>query len=1179
MTVTRDFQEPARSRPDLVIGREEPFTAARARLARGGSVLLHGPAGIGKSTVLRSLAAEYATAARTVLRCSATESESHLPFLALADLLGLVVDEVYDKLPAAQRTALESALTGRGESTLQRDGLALRLAVLSALRALAAEGPVLVVADDLQWLDPASAELLGFAARRLGDTPVRMLCAARTQDQEYDRHLRAAPPDTLAVRLGPLSRTQVAALLDHRGYTGLPRSTVREIHRTSGGNPLFALELGRALAESPTPPRPGEPLPVPTSLRALVLNRLEMLSPEARRTLLVASAGARPTLALLHAAGRRDAEAETARAAELGLLATEPEGPAVRFAHPLISAALYAEAPAQERRAAHAALSTAASDPIERARHLALATTGTDPQVAAALAEAAALARDRGAPSVAASLGLLAARHTPTDPDDNPPGPASGGVGAPAGVGLELEGSREGVEAPGAGLEAPGAGLTEPGTSLAEPRAGLTEPGTGLNEPQAGPEESRAGLVGHGPSLEEPRAGLNEPQAGVAEPRAGSERPRAGLASPQPGLGAHAGPEEPRPGPEEPQAGPAEPHAGAAEPQPRHAEPRPGLEERRTGRKEPLTGPEEPQAGPAEPRPGLESPRPGPEAQAGSVEPRGGRAEPHAGPDGARSGPEAPQPVPNRQPPLSAESLRLQAAEDAITAGELDLARDIAREVLSRSTVPADRVRSWITVIETAGHAMTEVDAVFPQALADAGDDPKLLALIHYQLTWRALLVDGDFDRAREEAAYSAELAARGGDRYTELMALAFQAQIETLMGHADAPMTIKRALKEPQDPRVACHHNGAGYARFRWLVMSDQLSEARATVTGLLREVRRRGSVESEVHFLRGLAETELRTGHCARALDLARESLRMARDTGIGEVASAVLTSLAEASGGDVDRALALAREALEHAEEDGDQMYVSRALAALGHAQLVAGDAPAAVTSLRRVRELELGLGITDPARGRWQGDLAEALVRIGETDEAQDIVDVTREHALRLGRESVLAVLDRAEALVQAARGDHERAVGRLTSVQDRLAKLGYGLEEARAAFALATLRARRTGRAPVSDREGAASYDEAARLFRRCRALPWLSQVEAAASAPPADPEPAPAAALDALEALASMERQVAALVMEGATNREIAARLFISVKTVEATLTRVYRKLGIRSRVDIVRLAAGRSAR
>ncbi|MET9440422.1 AAA family ATPase [Streptomyces sp. NPDC006610] len=938
MTVRRDFQEPARCRPDLVIGRDELFTAARDQLGRGGSVLLHGPAGIGKSTVLRSLTADYARAARTVLRCSATESESHLPFLALADLLGQVLHRVSDKLPAAQSTALESALTGRGESTLQRDGLALRLAVLSALRALAVDGPVLVVADDVQWLDSASAELLGFAARRLGDTPVQLLAAVRTDGQEYDRHLRAAPPDTLAVRLGALSRAQVSALLENRGYTGLPRSTVRDIHRTSGGNPLFALELGRALAENPTPPRPGEPLPVPTSLRALVLSRLEMLSAEARHTLLVASAGARPTLALLRAAGRENAEAETARAAELGLLATEPEGPAVRFAHPLISAALYAEAPAHERRAAHAALSTAASDPIERARHLALATAGTDPGVAARLAGAAALARDRGAPSVAASLMLLSARHTPAN-------------GAP------------------------------------------------------GPDERR-----------------------------------------------------------------------------------------------------------------------------------------------------------------------LQAAEDAIMAGEVDLARDIAREVLTRATVPADRVRAWMVVIEAAGQALGEVDAVFPQVLADAGDDPRLLALVHYQLAWRALVVEGDFAEGREEAAHAAELAARGGDRRTELLALAFQAQAETLMGHPDAPATIKRALKEPQDPQVACHHNGAGSTRLRWLLMGDQLSEARSTVTALLREVRRRGMVESEVHFLRMLAEAELRSGHCGRALDLSRESLRLARDSGIGEVASAVLTSLAEASGGDVQRGLALAEEAVRHAEDDGDQIYMSRALAALGYVQLVAGDAPGTVRSLRRVRELEHGLGVTDPARGRWHGDLAEALVLIGEPDEARDLIEVTREQALRLGRESTLAVLDRGEALLRAARGEHDAACAQLTSVQDRLAKLGCGLEEARTAFALARLRTRRPG--PTS-------YDEAARLFRRCRALPWLRQVDAAiasGAAEPAVPAPAPVVP-DALEGLASMERQVAALVMEGATNREIAGRLFISVKTVEATLTRVYRKLGIRSRVDIVRLAAARHAR
>ncbi|MFF6779843.1 AAA family ATPase [Streptomyces sp. NPDC012510] len=946
----REFKEPGRPRPDLVIGREELFARAREQLVRGGSVLVHGSAGIGKSTVLRALAAEYDESARTVLRCSATESESHLPFLALTDLLGLVVDEVSDQLPAPQRTALESALTGRGESTLQRDGLALRLAVLSTLRALAAKGPVLIVADDLQWLDPASVELLGFAARRLGEMPVRMLCAVRTStdphDHEQDRYLRASPPGTLALRVDPLSRAHVAELLENRGYTGLPRSTVRDIHHTSGGNPLFALELGRALADSATPPRPGEPLPVPTSLRTLVLNRLDMLPTEARHTLLVASAGARPTLALLRAAGRENAEAETAQAVELGLLAPEREGPGVRFAHPLVSAALYAEATAQERRAAHAALSTSAVDPIERARHLALATTGTDPEVAGRLGEAAAVARDRGAPSVAAELGLLAARHTPGDAT-------------------------------------------------------------------------------------------------------------------------------------------------------------PGPDER-----------------------------------------------------------------------------RLQAAEDALTAGENDLARDIAREVLDRATEPAERVRAWMVVIEAAGQSIAEVDAAYPQALADAGDDPRLLALVRYQLAWRALVIDGDFAEGREEAAHAAVLAAKAGDRRTELLALAFQAQVETLMGHPDAPVTIKRALKEPQDPQLACHHNGAGATRFRWLLMSDQFAEARATAISLLREVRRRGMVESEVHYVRFLAEIELRTGHCGRALDLAREGYGLARDSGIGEGASAMLTSFAEAAGGDVERAQALAREAAEHAEQDGDLMYLSRALGALGHAQLVAGDAAGAVGSLRRVRELEDGLGVTDPARGRWHGDLAEALVRVGESAEAQDVIDVTRRQALRLGRESVLAVLDRAEALVRAARGEQDAAVRQLTSAQDRLARLGYGLEEARAAFALAGLRAHPqahgVARPGGTSAPGPAAYDEAARLFRRCRALPWLRQVEQATVAPAPPPQPVIApSALDALAVLAATERQVAELVMEGATNREIAGRLYISVKTVEATLTRVYRKLGIRSRVDIVRLAAG----
>jgi DNA-binding CsgD family transcriptional regulator len=980
VTVPYEVQDLADHRSDhtneQVIGQRELFAAARRRLAQGGGVLLHGPAGIGKSTALRALTAEYAGKARTVLRCSATESESHLPFLAIADLLGPVLPRVADRLPDTQRSALEAALTGHGEVTLRPDGhhgLALRLAVLAAFRALASDGPVLVVADDLQWLDRASTELLGFAARRVNGTRVRMLGALRTGTPggpDVNECLRGLPHESEALRVAPLDRAQISALLARRGHRSLPRSTVRAIGAASAGNPMFALELGRALAESPTPPQPGEPLPVPTSLRALLLGRLDRLPAETRRTLLVAAAGARPTLALLQAAGRTDAEADVARACALGVLVAGPENHTLRFTHPLVPSALYAAADGPERRAVHAALSRVAPDPIDRARHLALATPGADPEVAARLSEAAGLARDRGAPSVAASLGLLAARHTPQDAACSP------------------------------------------------------------------------------------------------------------------------------------------------------------------------------------------------------------------------------------------DAYRLRAAEDALIAGETDLARDIAQDVLGRATGAAERVRAWMVVIDAAGQAMTEVDAVFPQALADAGDDPRLLGLVHHQLAWQALLVEGDSGRAHQEAARAARLAAAGGDRRTELLSLAFQAHMEVLRGHPDAPATIARALEAPQDDALACDHNGAGAVHCRWMMMGDRLDEARSTVTALLRGARRRGMVEAEVQYLRLLAETELRSGHCGRAVDLARESLRLARDTGIGEAAAGALAARAEASGGDPVRAGELAEEAVRTAERDGDQIFLTHALAALGHVRLLVGDAAGAVEVLSRVRTLEAGVGIDDPAGGRWHGDLAEALVRTGRPEEARRLVEETRARAVRLRREGVLAVMDRVEALVRMGEEDAEGAEFLLTRSRERFALLGRRLSEGRTLLVLAELLAR-TGR------NGAEPREEAGRLFRRCRALPWLRRVEAMAKADaaalsavplsaPAGPGgvsaavrtgpaasasgalgAAPAAVgggVAVLAGLAAMERQVAGLVMEGATNREIAGRLFVSVKTVEATLTRVYRKLGIRSRIDIVRLTANHPA-
>jgi DNA-binding CsgD family transcriptional regulator len=182
------------------------------------------------------------------------------------------------------------------------------------------------------------------------------------------------------------------------------------------------------------------------------------------------------------------------------------------------------------------------------------------------------------------------------------------------------------------------------------------------------------------------------------------------------------------------------------------------------------------------------------------------------------------------------------------------------------------------------------------------------------------------------------------------------------------------------------------------------------------------------------------------------------------------------------------------------------------------------------------------------------------------EAADLIEETRRDAVRLGRRGVLAVLDRAGALLAAARGDMEAAVEGLTRTV--AAASPYPLEEARARLELGRLRAR------LDDAPGAReSFRAAQRIFSRAKAVPWAAAVAAELDHLEVG-APAVSGEADPLRSLAGVERRVAVLVAEGATNREIAARLFVSVKTVEAALTRTYRKLGVRSRVDIARLAA-----
>jgi DNA-binding CsgD family transcriptional regulator len=408
--------------PAAVIGREDELGSIQAFLeqVRSGpaALVLSGEPGIGK-TILWQAGVEQASGTHRVLSYRAGEAEASLSFAALSELLGDVLEEMLPSLAIPRRRALEVALLIVEPSDEPPDPHAVALAFVDVLRTLAESGPVLVAIDDLQWLDPSSAGLLEFALRRLRTERAGLLVSTRIEPGESVAFVRSLPDGAVQqLSLGPLSRGALYHLLKERLGLELTRPELVRLYEVTGGNPFFALEMGRELARTPARLAPGQPLPVPGNLRKLLGGRLGRLQAETRDVLLTAAALAAPTVEVLAAAhgdsGRTAVALE--EAARAGVL--ELDGSRVSFAHPLLASVCYEEARIWRRRGAHKRLAAVVVDLEERARHHALAAEGPDEGVAAALDESADQAATRGATAVAAELSELAGELTPSDSPD-----------------------------------------------------------------------------------------------------------------------------------------------------------------------------------------------------------------------------------------------------------------------------------------------------------------------------------------------------------------------------------------------------------------------------------------------------------------------------------------------------------------------------------------------------------------------------------------------------------------------------------------------------------------------------------------------------------------------------------------------------------------------------------------
>jgi AAA ATPase domain len=253
-------------RPDLVgrdveEGRIAAFLASVPRGVR--ALVFRGEPGIGKTALWRRALEESRTAGHHVLVARPAEEEMSLALGALLDL--------FEHVP------LDPAALQADENPLARGRM-----VLEALRQLAETRPVVVAIDDLQWIDSASARVLRFALRRLDAEPVGLLATVRVGADSEDPLAAAAilPPERYEARdVAPLDLDAVRHVL-HGAVTSISHPILRRIHEASGGNPLFAIELARALESGGRPNRPAGGLRLPDSLHAAIAGRLERVPTE-----------------------------------------------------------------------------------------------------------------------------------------------------------------------------------------------------------------------------------------------------------------------------------------------------------------------------------------------------------------------------------------------------------------------------------------------------------------------------------------------------------------------------------------------------------------------------------------------------------------------------------------------------------------------------------------------------------------------------------------------------------------------------------------------------------------------------------------------------------------------------------------------------------------------------------
>ena len=506
----------------------------------------------------------------------------------------------------------------------------------------------------------------------------------------------------------------------------------------------------------------------------------------------------------------------------------------------------------------------------------------------------------------------------------------------------------------------------------------------------------------------------------------------------------------------------------------------------------------------------------------------------------------------------------IDAAEYHFAAFDLEEARRLLETVAQRIAPGPARADVLIRLAKVRFNAdrWDAATAIAAQALEEAGDEPRLRAAAH-QVFAGAQWLSGDIPAVLPHAKAALDLSEGLRDRDLIAQNAAILALAEFVVGNGVRwDLLDKAPLSERWAPHLLMmfRSNVSTGTLLRW---ADEPARARERYAAEYALAQARGAESDQTFLLAMMAELELRAGNWDLADRYVAEGHGLASQTGgvllalVAEFPRALLA----ACRGEVDRARSIAIEAMDVGARHGNFQAKQLGLEVLGFIALSLGDAAGCVAVLQPLVDEMTERGTAEPGYLWFMPDAMEAHIAAGDLDDAERLIVRWEEASERLGRAYGLATGGRCRGLLQAARGDLPGASAALERALEVHECLPMPLEHGRTLLA-----AGEVSRRAKRKRDARRFLEGALAIFDGLGASLWAARTRAELDR--VSPRAAPS------DQLTVTEERVARLVSEGRTNREVAAELFISLRTVEANLSRIYRKVGVRSRTELARALA-----